>query len=330
MKHYSLLTSEVDEDEIHELLQRAMVEFDKFVYVLDLVDFDGTFRPEILSPIKNCDVTFVANKFDALPRTLGVQELNAWLRERIASLFGNVPSQLFVTSAKNGYGVSKLKSHLESKTGKALILGVTNVGKSSLLKFIANSEVTVSPFPGTTIGLVQHTVGKLRLYDAPGIIMGDRLVDLLDPACQARIYANGNLTRKTFKPSANEVIFVGGLMQLKARMKDHGHPNSELRPIFQIFAPERVTFHKTQNWAFIEGYDRHFGKLLVPPCGRLDLGLLRLKSVQLTADEDHEISVLGLCWINVKRGPVSFELTLPESVGVSVRPSLMKPKRRSK
>lgn len=324
LKHYKVLTSEADEEEIQKFLQIALKDFEKFIYVFDVFDFEGTFRPEIIKSIEGREIVFIANKFDTLPKTVSGSQLKNWLVEIISKTLEIRHSQIFITSTKNGYGLSKLRDFLFSWGGKALILGVTNVGKSSLLQALTSSKVTVSPYPGTTIGLIEHKVGKLRLFDTPGIIVGDRLIDLFDPKCQAEILAKGEVSRKTFKPFPEEVVFVGGLLKLQATLVSQ----SELRPIFQIFAPEQVTFHKTRNLKFINHPEEHFGKLLVPPCGRYDTSRLNFKQLEIIVTEDQELSIPGLCWINVKRGPVRFILNLPENVEPKVRPALMKPKRK--
>ncbi|ODN29704.1 ribosome biogenesis GTPase YqeH [Fervidobacterium thailandense] len=324
LKNYKILTSEADEEEIQRFLSVAIRDFEKFVYVFDVFDFEGTFRPEIVKLLERQEVVFVANKFDTLPKTVSGSQLKSWLLEVIGKSVGIRPSQIFITSTKNGYGLSKLGDFLSGWGGKALILGVTNVGKSSLLQVITSSKVTVSPYPGTTIGLIEHRIGTLRLFDTPGIIVSDRLIDLFDPQCQAQILAKGEVSRKTFKPFPEEVIFVGGLVKIQSTLASQ----PDLRPIFQIFAPEQVTFHKTKNPEFINHPEKHFGRLLIPPCGRFDVSRLNFKQVEIIVKEEEELSIPGLCWINVKRGPVRFTLNVPENVEPKVRPALMKPKRK--
>lgn len=320
LKNYGMFTSEADEDQIMDFLMKVLKKFKNVMYVFDVFDFEGTFRPEIIELLEKNNVIFVANKFDTLPKTVGANQLKQWLIKRI-----NVPNaQIYITSTKNGFGISKLKKDLERLTGSILVLGVTNVGKSSILKSITESSVTVSPYPGTTIGLVEHKIGKLKIFDAPGIVVGDRMIELFDPECQSKILAKGEVTRKTFKPYPEEMIFIGGLCKLNAVYV----PDETLRPIFQIYAPENVAFHKTKNENFINNYSKYFGKVLVPPCGKFDISILNFKEEEIVVDENQELSVSGFCWINVKRGPVKFKLTLPQDVNVYVREALMQPKRK--
>mgnify|MGYP001043973995 CR=1 FL=1 len=325
IKNYGMLISDADEEEIMDFLMKVIKNFKHILYVFDVFDFEGTYRPEIIELLSETNILYVANKFDTLPSIISASQLKEWLRNRI-----DAPnSKIFVTSTKNGFGIKKLKKELEKLSGDLLVLGVTNVGKSSILKALTDSDVTVSPYPGTTLGLVEHKLNKLRIFDAPGIITNDRMIELFDSDCQSKVFAKGEVSRKTFKPYPEDVIFVSGLCQIKAKLLDNfSSVNSELRPIFQIYAPENVTFHKTKNEEFLESYPKHFGKLLVPPCKKFDLSLLNLKEERVIVSSNEELSIAGLCWINVKRGPVEFTLRLPENVKVHLRESLMKPKRK--
>lgn len=323
LKHYGMLISEADEEEIMEFIMKVIKKFKYIIYIFDVFDFEGTYRPEIVELLSDANVVYVANKFDTLPKTVSGSQLKEWLKKRIPAK----NSEIFITSTKNGFGISKLRKELETLKGSALVLGVTNVGKSSILKAITDSTATVSPYPGTTIGLIEHKLGSLKLFDSPGIVVNDRMIDLFDPECQSKILAKGEVTRKTFKPFPEDTIFVGGLCQLKAVMSGN-QQETKLRPIFQIFAPENITFHKTKNQNFLREYTKHFGKLLLPPCGKMDVEEITFKEEKLVVDVNQELSISGLCWINVKRGPVEFTVRLPESVRIYVREALMKPQRK--
>ncbi|HCI29357.1 MAG TPA: ribosome biogenesis GTPase YqeH [Fervidobacterium sp.] len=330
IKHYGVLTSEIDEDELTVFLKSAMKRFKNVLYVFDVFDFEGTFRTEVLELINADHLIFVANKFDTLPKTVSGSQLKGWLVERIRKLTEEnknknkiTSKDIFITSAKSGFGLSKLKQSLEKLNGEVLVLGVTNVGKSSILRALTDSEVVVSSYPGTTIGLIEHRLKQLRLYDTPGIIVNDRMIDLFDAKCQAKVLAQGEVTRKTFKPFAEEIIFVGGLCRIRARLLT----DPDLKPIFQILAPESVTFHKTQNTEFINNFQKHFGKLLVPPCNKMNLEGLEFREEKVIVAEEEELCIPGLCWISVKRGPTEFIVSLPKNVPLIIRPSLMKPKR---
>ncbi|KAF2962422.1 ribosome biogenesis GTPase YqeH [Fervidobacterium sp. 2310opik-2] len=323
LKHYGMLVGEVDEDEIIDFLRKTVTKFNSFMYVLDIFDFEGTYRPEINEMIKDKNVIYVVNKFDILPKSVSGAQLKKWLADRINNANGD---NIFITSTKNEFGISKLKKYLENLRGEMLVLGVTNVGKSSLLKKLTNSKVTVSPYPGTTIGIVKHKLKNLKVYDTPGIIVNDRMIDLFDADCQAKVLAKGEVNRKTFKPYPGEVIFIGGLCKISSKMKNE----ENLRPIFQIFAPENVSFHKTKNKNFIDNFPKYFGKELVPPCKKMDISGLNFKNLSIEVNEGFELSIPGLCWINIKRGPVQFDVYLPENVSVYIRPSLIQPKRKFK
>ena len=46
-----------------------------------------------------------------------------------------------------------------------------------------------------------------------------------------------------------------------------------------------------------------------------------------TVKENEDLAISGLGWINVKRGPLAIELTVPKGVKTVVRPSIFKGKK---
>ena len=107
-------------------------------------------------------------------------------RKAIAELKTEYPNAFFV-SAKKKIGVSKLKDILENMADnwyrpslRIGLVGYPNVGKSTLINFLAPSvQARVSPVPGTTKKTVWVRSGKLRIMDSPGVIpFGDKNVQM--------------------------------------------------------------------------------------------------------------------------------------------------------
>ena len=98
------------------------------------------------------------------------------------------PRDIIVTSGVKGSGVDILARRLSKEAAwskESTCSGVTNVGKSSLIKRLLKIEgspnaPTVSKFPGTTMGLSNWSIlkGRNTLIDTPGLAPDDRIVDL--------------------------------------------------------------------------------------------------------------------------------------------------------
>ncbi len=320
LKHYGIFKEYAQENDILDFLKTSKNHFDKYVFVFDIFDFDGTYRKEVIDLIKDKPIYYVANKFDTLPRAVSANQLKEWLLKRL-EFFDEKKDKIFITSTKHGFGMTKLKETLEKDEGKILFIGTTNVGKSSLLGHMYKDiDVLASPFPKTTIGILEIEVDKkLRIFDSPGIIVNDRVIDLLSSECQAKVLGKGETSRKTFKIDNNTHLFISGLCKLQVEFE------GEYKPIFQVFLPKSVTLHQTKNVNFINNFTKHFGGILFPPCSSEEHSELQYKIVEVGFNEEVEIAIPGLCWINIKRGTGRFRLMIPTNVSPVIREPLIKP-----
>lgn len=164
--------------------------------VVDLSDFDGslprTAIRSLLSPDqrmlnvadqlpKGFRMVVAANKSDLLPHQATKKRIEAWVRRRIAQGGLPRPSAVHIVSSLKQQGVKRLLSDLQAATGTrgdVWVVGAQNAGKSSLINSMRQAvglterEVTASPLPGTTLGVVQ-VPGLLpkgcQMLDTPGV-----------------------------------------------------------------------------------------------------------------------------------------------------------------
>ena len=76
-----------------------------------------------------------------------------------------------------------------------------------------------------------------------------------------------------------------------------------------------------------ERFREWFGRFLTPPCGPADPKRMKWKTVRLRLEKGQELVIYGLGWVNVKRGPLVVEVTMPERVGYTIREGLVNPER---
>ncbi len=321
MKHYGIYEPvRLDGDFLKEL-KNVLGSFDLVVWVVDITDFDGTYTEKISKILGGKRVIYAVTKVDLMPRALSFAEMKSWLKRRIDLKRGD---EIVLVSSLKKLGLKSLKRRLlNSKLDKALVIGVTNVGKSSLISELSDSGITTSSFPGTTLGIVRRKVKGARfyLYDTPGIIVGDRALDLLSPECQAEIVGSKRLTRKTFKMGKERTILIGGMARIGVDFE------GDLLPIFQVFTYEGVKLHET-NFERSEHLLRNrSGDFLVPPCYKGELDGVSWKVEEYELDVERELVLTGLGWINVKRGPVIFKVEVPENLRIVVRERLIRPRR---
>lgn len=316
LKHYGKLPTV----QIHSIahLKNYLGLSKNALYVIDVSDFSGTFRKDILSLLKGHDVHFILNKLDLLPAEVTVEEVKRWA----GSMIGVDKARVRPVSTLAGYGLNSLYAYLRERGESYIALGVTNVGKSSILNGLLRAdEITVSRFPGTTM---ETTSRKLKnsavvIHDTPGIFTSDRLGDLLDVKAQSDLLARKKLQRFTLKLHGERTVFLGGFVRLDVL--------NEADPVgvFHCFLPESVTVHQTNSESADEKWDVWFGELLKPPFEKFPRGEVVWKTVKFRLEAGQELSVAGLGWLSVARGPLRVAATLPESVEVTVRRALVGP-----
>ncbi|MDK2946828.1 MAG: ribosome assembly GTPase [Geotoga sp.] len=322
IEHYGKLTVPVEEELFLHKIEDIAKDFRKILYVIDITDFDGTYRNEIMEYLKEKEVFYAITKFDLMPRSLSSVEAQEWLKERL----NTDSSHIFLTSIRNGFGLRKLEKFLTSLNEDILVIGVTNVGKSSLISKFTETSQTISPFPGTTLGILKRKIKDSKYYivDTPGILTNDRVIDLLTPECQAKILNTNELTRKTYKISNDRAILIGAYCKIEIEY------DSEFLPIFQIFAPKNVKFHETKKEKADNLMIQRAGDLLIPPCKKTEMKNIEWKEEEYDIDEENELVIFGLAFINVKRGPFKIRVKVPKNVKVVVRNRLLKPQRGGK
>ncbi|MGL6023579.1 MAG: GTPase, partial [Cetobacterium sp.] len=240
---------------------------------------------------------------------------------------GVAPLDIAIVSSKNGYGINgifKKIKHFYPNGATALVLGVTNVGKSSIInKLIGAKRVTVSKFPGTTLKSIKTEIpfSKITLIDTPGLIPEGRFSDFVCQECNQNLIPANEISRKTYKVEKNRVILIGGMIQMTVLNND------DLKPIFSLYASKDVTFHETNLDKAVElmnGVD-----FITPPCDscRDEFNNLE-KDVELyTVETGEELVFKGLGWLSVKRGPLYVEITSPKGGDIIIRDAFIKPKR---
>jgi len=319
-RHYGKLMP-VRLEDFWTQLTNVIKEVDVVVWILDITDFEGSYDPKIFEVLSSVKKILVVNKIDLLPRAVTVQEIDSWVRRQVL----DEPFDVILTSATKRYGLRRLKEKL-LEFRRVLFVGVTNVGKSSLFKEITGKDVSVTPFPGTTLGLIRAKLFNTILFDSPGITTKHRLIDFLSPESQKKLTHADHLSRFTFKPDRNSVIFLGGVCRLDIDFK------SELRPIFQIFANEAVKFHQTSKVKADTLWKRQYGKLLVPPFDPQELPIesLSFQEKRFELDASEELAIAGLGWLSVRRGPFETCLKTIDGIYVRKREALINPARKER
>ena len=129
------------------------------LFLCDLLNLNSDVM-EIYDVINNPKV-LVITKSDMIPKNI---KLNL-LEENIKKVYG-IDKVLFI-SCLTGYGKSKLLDYIYNYP-KVIFAGPTSSGKSSLINFLFDKELTVSNYKNTTQEFINLKIENQEIIDAPG------------------------------------------------------------------------------------------------------------------------------------------------------------------
>ncbi len=324
------------EDYSKEVLN-SVKKSDIILPIFDIIDFEGSFTEEILDYLRDYRSIVLVNKTDLLPGFVHPTEIADWIKDRLAEE-DIVPENIAFISAKSKYGINgvirKIKSIFPDKKVKAVVLGVSNVGKSSVINLLlGKNKITTSKYSGTTLKSINNKIPDtdITITDTPGLIPKEkRLSDMLSVETGLKLVPSGEISRKTFKLEEGQVFMFDAFCRFK--VKENKAKNNDTaeekkyKPIFSVYSSKNVKFHVTKEERVEELLEGDFFDVLK---GEEKKKYFENEFVtfKTTVKENEDLVISGLGWINVKRGPLAIELTVPKGVKVIVRPSIFKGKK---
>ena len=323
LRHYNVLTDhKVHDIDIREIYNKISREEALVLVVVDLFDIPGSIIPNINNYIGKNPIIVIGNKRDILPKPIKDAKISTWLA-RVLLEYGYDISALYLVSAKNENGIDNMLDGVRRRmNGKNVyIIGQTNVGKSTLINKIIKrlghkEDVTVSDFPGTTLGLVEIPFdGKNKIIDTPGIGIKKQYVDFLDKASVNLVLPKKEIKPRIYQLNCQQTLFIAGLARVDFIS---GSPCS-----FVCYFGNELIIHRTKLVNADGLFSKHIGDLLNPPSFDefKKLGGYAKRNFKIR-DSSTDVVVSGLGFISIKGDNKFVCVHAPEDIGVCVRKSL--------
>lgn len=312
IKHYG---RDIDHDtaiDWEHVLKQKLKWADALIIVFDVIDFEASIPDNIGKLIKRKTVFGVINKVDLLPPKTRTDEVRKWAEDRLRR-YSVSDIKLFTVSSLSGLGIESLLTAVKQHSAQNwLVIGVTNVGKSSLIsqivqqKGISAIKPTTSVFAGTTVECVNWVVGKSKiLADSPGVVPKGRLTDIVCTDCSIKLIASKRLNIKVYSLKANQAIAIPGLAAL---VPEIDHDRTKIVGVTASTAYwHRINNDRVAFW-------------LESNCDNCRVSEWARTYVKIPANYD--LIIHGLGWVSVKGIEVECELTIPRNVRYSLRPNL--------
>ncbi len=307
IKHYGDFKSVSVEDFPFDEISKSV---DLVCFIVDAVDIEGSWLVDRFEDVEK--IWLVVNKTDLLP--FSKEELSRWVVEEIGWT-----RKFFLISARKGWGLKSFWDEMMfALSGKRIaFMGATNVGKSSLLsRLLGDTDITVSPWPGTTIDVVERSLSDGTVFlDTPGIVPEGRLYDILCPNCQKKVIPSKKLSGKVFLLTQGRSLMLGGLVILSVEQGS---------VLVKPFISYEVPLHRTNKLRIYEILKEGVGDWLAPPCKGC------LKKVEEMGWEEKvfvmeagkDIAVSGIGWISFFKGEGKVSVMVPKGVRITVRRSI--------
>ena len=336
LKHYGENLEKEEEKDVYILeVKKAISEADIVIPIFDIIDFESSFTNEIIDLLEDKTILALINKIDLLPSYIHISEVSKWVNYYFNEN-NFFPSDIAFVSAEKKYGVNGifrkiqyiakniLKKKLDTKI-KIAIMGVSNVGKSRLINLLLDkNSSTVSKFSGTTkknIKNIKNTKEfKLEIIDTPGLIPDGRLSDLLNSDMSYKLVPSGEISRKTYRLKEKMVFMMSNLAYFEVL----SNPKNKNSSIVSVYASKEVKFHVTNKNKVDELYSNLNFFNLLDEENYEKYNKNEFITREYTVDENEDLVISGLGYIEVKRGPLEVRLHLPKYVKVVVRKSISK------
>ena len=248
------------------------------------------------------------------------------VKENIVSIGKTVKVKFLDTKKEETYYIvsNTTVDIFKNKKVRATILGVSNVGKSSIINLLLKDDrITTSKYSGTTLKSINNKVPdtQITIVDTPGLIPVGRVSDLISIESGLKLVPSGEISRKTFKLEENQVFMFDVFCRFEILKND-----SENKAIFSAYSSKNVKFHVTRRERVADLLEGDFFQLLSQ--NEKDKYFENEFATEIMkVGENEELVIAGLGWINVKRGALKVKLTYPKAVKVVVREAIFKAKK---
>ena len=323
LRHYNEISDvNISDDDFIKLLHEVGESDALVVNVIDIFDFNGSVIPGLSRFVSGNDVLLVGNKKDILPKSVKDGKVTQWLTER-AHEVGLRPVDVVLTSAQNKQAIKELMDKIEShrKGRDVYVVGVTNVGKSTLINAIIQEItgdkdiITTSRFPGTTLDKIEIPLDDgSYLFDTPGIIHRHQMAHYLTAKNLKYISPKKEIKPKTYQLNPEQTLFLAGLGRFDFISGE--------RQGFTAFFENTLDLHRTKLAGADEFYQKHAGTLLVPPSSQELADFPKLVRHEFSIKEKTDVVFSGLGWIRVNE-KANIAAWAPKGVDVVIRKAII-------
>ncbi|MBO7079218.1 MAG: ribosome biogenesis GTPase YqeH [Bacilli bacterium] len=304
LKHYNKNTIlDMDNDKYYDNLEKIKKDKGLIVYIVDLLDLDGTLLLNINDLYKSDNILLVANKVDLFLNSLNKNNIYLYLKKYLEKLNVKVKDIFLMSSFESGdidLLIEEIKKN-KSPRQNVYFVGMTNVGKSTILNKIiykyTNEKdiITVSNNVNTTLDNIYIPFDDESYFvDTPGILNKESLIYFLDKDSYKAITPKSYIRPKTFQLNEKQSLFIAGFIRLD-------YVSGEGKTSFITNFNNSLLIHRTKLENADEFYDKHKDDILKYPSSseREKLGSIVCEEIEITKDQKIDVAVFGIGFVSI-------------------------------
>lgn len=292
------------------------------VWVVDLFDFEANILQGINRHLMGKDIILVATKRDLLPESVGNEKLSQFLMARLKTLGIRVQGIVIcgdlVKHAKmeDNASIEEVEYAIAHyrRERDVVVMGMANAGKSTLLNAMcANSDLTTSRHPGTTLDFTEIEHQGYKMYDTPGLTRYDSLLTHMDDSLLKTLIPLKPLKARIYQLHEHQTMSLGGLVRLDLI----GCGKTTCVAYFS----ERLPLHRSKQEKADDLWKGHFGELLSPvlDASAQDMQMFEVSNIK----EKTDIVIHGLGWFCVSGEVKQLRVYIPKNGNVTFRKAMI-------
>jgi len=317
IKHYDDVTVTYRDDlKPEEILSKVQEMNALVIWVVDVFDFESNIIDGLNRHFNGKDILLVLTKTDLLPSTLAQDKLLKFVYSRLKEKQIEV-LDIVVTGNKGKWGMNALISGIEkyNKNGEMVVVGVANAGKSTILNALTRNEndLTMSRYPGTTLGFTKMKWRDYTIYDTPGLHLNNSLIFLMNDERLKYVIPQKQISPRIFQLHSSTSFSLSGLARI-----DIVNPKKGSSAV--IYASDRLNVHRGKVKNADALWLNHYGELLDVTVGEYG----SFKKYRFAKKEKAiDICIFGLGWLCFKGEYEYIDVWCNESMNMTFRKAMI-------
>ncbi len=336
---------EISDKDYNQWINKINKDNGLIVFIVDLLDLDGTLPTNLNKIFPGKQILLVANKIDLFPKSFfsirSEKEKDIYFQQRLSAqkkvanlylylkeLDIHVVDIVFMSgkSRENiDYLISRINPYLTNthSVRNVYFVGMTNVGKSTILNQIIkhytdeDNVITVSNSTNTTLDFIYVPFNENNYFiDTPGLNNMESYISYLDKKTLDTIAPKNVLKPKVFQLNPKQTLFIQGFLQINFI--------SGKKSSFVTYVANQILVHRTKLENSQSFYDEHLDDILLFPTKqeRNNLGNRKKLVIEFNnLDKGIDISIPGIGFIHIF-GEGIMELYYFEKIKINKRKAI--------